>query len=85
MDVRRNDGVDHGTIIISIYEPHSGHILGSRPDAYYLSAHPNVISCCKDDLFDVECVRHVAKMSIRKEYSHKSKATPLEHYVISSL
>ena len=51
VNARRNDGVDHGTMTLSIYGPHTGHVPGSRPDAYYLPAHPNVISCCKDDLF----------------------------------
>ena len=50
----------------------------SRPDAYYLLAHPNVISCCKDDLFYVGYARLVAWMSMCKEAYHKSKASPLD-------
>ena len=45
---------------------------------YHLPVRPNVISCCKDDLFDVGCARHVARMSMRKETYHKSKASLLE-------
>ena len=45
---------------------------------YHLLAHPNIISCCKDDLFDYGCARHVAWMSMRKEACHKFKASPLE-------
>ena len=78
MDVRRNDGVVHGTMTISIYGPHSGHIPGSRPDVYEFPAHPNVISCSKDDLFYVGCARHVAQMSMHKEAYHKSKSSPLD-------
>ena len=78
IEVRRNDGFDHGTMTISIYGPHSGHVLGSRPNVYHLLAHPNVISCCKDDLFNVGCARHSAHMSMCKEAYHKSKASPLE-------
>ena len=78
VNARRNDGVDHGTMTLSIYGPHTGHVPGSRPDAYYLPAHPNVISCCRDDLFYVGCARHVARMSMRKEAYHKSKASPLD-------
>ena len=78
VDVRINDDVDIETLTISIYGPHSGHVPCSRSDVYHLPVHPNVISCCKDDLFDVGCARHVARMSMRKEAYHKSKASPLE-------
>ena len=60
MDVRINDDVDIETLNISIYGPYSGHVPCSRSDVYHLLVHPNVISCCKDDLFDVGCARHVA-------------------------
>ena len=73
-----NDRVKHGTMTISIYGCHSGHVLGSRSHMCHLLAHPNVISCCKDDLFDVGCARHVAWMSMQKDAYHKSKASPLE-------
>ena len=49
---------------------------------YHLPVHPNVIECCKDDLFYVGCARHVARMSMQKEAYHKSKATPLELDII---
>ena len=78
VDVRRNGGVDHGTMTISIYGPHSGYVPCSRFDVYHLGTHPNVISCCKDDLFDVGCARLVARMSMCKEAYHKSKASSLE-------
>ena len=86
VDARRNGGVDHGTMTISIYGPHTGHVPGSRLDAYNLPTHSNVISCCKDDLFYVGCARHVARMSMCKEAYHKSKASPLDLVkIISSL
>jgi hypothetical protein len=62
----------------SIYGFHSGHVQESRPDAYHLPPHPNVISCCKDDLFNAGCARHVAKMSRRKELVYECKASLLE-------
>ena len=78
VDVRVNEGVKHETVSVSIHGFHSGHVPGSRPDVYHLPPHPNVVSCCKDDLFDVGCARYVAKMSRRKELVHKCKASPLE-------
>ena len=77
-NVRVNEGGKHGIVSIYVYKCHSGHVPGTRPDLNYLSVHPNVIECCKDDLFNVGCVRHVARMSGEKEAYHKSKATPLE-------
>ena len=50
-----NDKVDKGTITISIYEPHNGHVPGSTSDVYHFQVHPDVISCCKDYLFDFGC------------------------------
>ena len=64
VDVWRNDGDDHGTMTISIYWPH---VPGSRPNVYYLLVHTHVVSCCKDDLFDVGDARHVTRMSMRKD------------------
>ena len=78
LNVRVNEGDKHGIVSIYVYGCHSGHVPGTRPDVYHLRVHPNVIECCKDDLFDVGCARHVARMSMRKEAYHKSKATPLE-------
>ena len=76
--LRVNYRVKHATMAISVYGCHSGHVLGSRADLYYLPAHPNVISCCKDNLFDVGCARRVAQMSMRKEAYQKSKTSPVE-------
>ena len=67
VEIRRNDGVDNETMTILVYGPHSGHVLGSRLDVYHLPAHPDVISCCKHDVSDVGCARHVAQMSKCKE------------------
>ena len=33
------------------------------------------------DFFDVGCVRHVARISIRKATIHKAKVTPIERVV----
>ena len=63
---------------ISIYGTHIDNVSGSRSYVYHLPTHPNVISCCKDYLFDGGCARHAARMSMRKEAYHKSKASPLE-------
>ena len=43
---------------------------------YHLSTHPNVIRCCKDDIFNVGCSRYITLMSMRKEAYQKSKASP---------
>ena len=64
VDVRMNDGVDNEILTISLYGTPSGHVPCSRSDEYHLPTHPNVISCCKDDAFDVGCARHVARMSM---------------------
>ena len=47
-------------------------------DVYHFLTHPNVNSCCKDDLFDVGCATHVAWTSMCKEAYHHTKANPLE-------
>ena len=76
--VRVNEGGKHGIVSIYVYRCHFDHVPRTRPDVYYLPAHPNVMECCKYDLFDVDCVRHVAWMSMQKETYHKSKASLLE-------
>ena len=54
-------------------------VMIQEVDLMCIIRHPmNVISCCKDDLFDVGCERHVAKMSRRKELVQKCKVSPLE-------
>ena len=45
---------------------------------YHLPTHSNVISCYKDDLFDVGYAMHVARMSMHVKAYHESKASPLE-------
>ena len=78
LNVRVNEGDKHGIISIYVHRCHSGHVPGMRPYVYHLHIHPNVIECCKADLFYVGCARHVVGMNMRKEVYHKSKATPLE-------
>ena len=57
---------------ICVYGPHKGHNLEDPSKVLHL----RVKDCCMDDLFDVGYARHVAKLSIRKETMHKSKAPP---------
>ena len=53
--------------------------VGSQvSDSKKILTHPNVISCCKYDIFYNGCARHVARMSMRKEEYHKAKASSLE-------
>ena len=78
LNVRVNEGGKHGIVSIYVYRCHLGHVPRKRLDVYHLPIHPNVIECCKYDIFYVGCARHVAQMSMQKEVYHKSKATPLE-------
>ena len=55
-----------------------GHNSLEQSEILHLLVHPTIIYCCMDDLFDVGCVRHLAKMSIRKEMMHKHKASPTD-------
>ena len=63
---------------ITVYGPHRGHNPLDNFEVLHLPVHPTIIDCCMDDLFDVGCVLHVAKMSIRKEMMHKHKASPTD-------
>ena len=62
---------------IDWYPVHEGHLPGTRGDLYHLPIHPTVIECCMEDLFDVGCARHVAKMSLSKETLHFERSSPV--------
>ena len=64
VNVRRLIG-DRNQLSISVYDQHSGHDPSAPHEVYHLKVHPNVIKCCMDDLFDIGCARHVARISIR--------------------
>ena len=36
-----------------------------------------------EDLFDIGCARHIARISMRKAIIHKTKVTPIERVVFS--
>ena len=51
---------------LKVYAQHNGHDPSAPHEVYHLKVHPNVIKCCMDDLFDIGCARHVARISMRK-------------------
>ena len=87
VDVRLANDVDAHSVLIligqleienkgpSLYMPSAPH------EVFHLKVHPNVIQCCMEDLFDVGCARHVARISRRKAIIHKAKVTPVERVV----
>ena len=77
VDVKRSIG-DQKQVINSLYAQHKGHDPSAPHEVYHLKVHPNVIKCCMEDLFDVGCARHVARISRRKAVIHKAKVTPVE-------
>ena len=80
VDIKRSIG-DRKQVSISVYAQHKGHDPGAPHEVYYLKVHPNVIHCCMEDLFDVGCARHVARISMRKAIIHKNKVTHVERVI----
>ena len=66
---------------LTVMGPHTGHDPTAPKEIYHLPVHPSVIDCCMDDLFDVGCVRHVSKMSMRKEKLHKDRVSELDRLI----
>ena len=66
---------------LTVMGPHTGHDPTTPIEIYHLPVHPSVIDCCMDDLFDVGCVRHVSKMSMRKEKLHKDRVSELDRLI----
>ena len=60
MNVKHVEGIKLATIFV--YGQHIGHTPRPRRDLYHLAMHPEFIACCMEDLFDVGCARHVAKL-----------------------
>ena len=75
----RTHGVNKMKIIV--FGPHTGHDPNASGEIYHLPVHPNVIACCMDDFSDIGCVRHVAKISIRKVEIHKCRVSQLDQVI----
>jgi hypothetical protein len=66
---------------VNVCGPHSGHDVFKSSEIYHLPVHPTVVDGCMNDLFDVGCVRHVAKMSVRKQKVYQINASPVDKVV----
>jgi hypothetical protein len=66
---------------VNVCGPHSGHDVLTSSKIYYSVVHPKVVDECINDLFDVGCVRHVAKMSVRKQKVYQINSSLVDKVV----